>query len=697
MKINRIKFHIVLILGCFACHPKQVPVKAPDISRIASSDTNNWRPLGPFGSPIPLAKNGQLSPHGSGRFMCVLPDASNPSKFIIGHATSGMFKTNNAGLSWDQVMHTDFCSGVFKIIRFKTDPKHLLAASALDIGNSRQYGFGIIESFDDGQTWKRNSLKFDPQEYENDQARDLAILDSKKEKSIIAVTAHKIHLSVNSALTWSVVHESSYNLKHVVVDRHDSRNVVVCGNGVLLSQDGGINFTDITQKINQAYGLSNHKHANYQAAFSIKHKNRLYIVAQNQSTYLLKSNLNDLSDFEIVNNGFTMLNPSRLVFDIQWHPQTKSETLWIGATRLVKSLDDGKSFVEAGSPLNGAPNHIHDDMNDIAFSETGDVWVCTDGGVDFSSDGGKNWKSLTDQSVNLNTSLMFGFDRSPDNTIMAGTQDNGVFMYKNGRWTCLPIYGDGGRVVASSDSDDFYGGVAQINHFFKDGGNTIMMMHAGTDRTGHDFRLQYVKESGALYIANMHLYKKVKGKYFEIISSMLESDRKIKAFWVNPKNENEIWLAKDDPTWGAVVEKKLYQTLNGGRTWIDRSKSLSVLMWRSITDLHINRRGEIAVSLEAFDKQDAELNKVYISQDGGRTFRNMSDGLPNLPVNVISSVNGKWICGNNDGVYILTGKTWKRLGNQFPKTIVTELRYYESDGMLLASTFGRGLWAIAIK
>lgn len=697
MKLDQPAIFLLAVIWMSACHPKPPVVKAPDITQISSKDTMNWRPLGPFGSPLPVAGAHLISPHGTGRFMCVLPDADNPDKILIGHASAGVFKTLNAGKSWDQVLNLPLSTGIFKLIRFKSDNKHLLAASALDIGNSRQYGYGLFESFDDGVTWSRNSLQFDPEEYNTDQARDIAILEPKKEKSLLAITAHKIYLSNNAALSWQMVEEYKYNLKRIVVDAHNTKNIIVCGNGVLMSVDGGYTFTDITEKINAAYGLKNHTHANYHAAFSTKFKDRLYIVAQNQMIYLLKSDLPGLNDFEIVNSNFMFMNPSRLDFELQWYPNSQSEVLWLGSTRLVKSLDEGKTFMEAASPLNGVPNHIHDDVNDIYIAENGVVWVCTDGGVDISADGGANWKSVTDQSVNLNASILFGFDRSKDNTIMAGTQDNGIIVYKNGLWKCLDMYGDGGRVAAVSDTDDFSAGFAQMNHLIRNGGQSNTLMHAGADRTGHDFRLQYVSASNTLYIANMHLYKKQNGKYFEILSSTLETDRKIKAFWVDPKNENDIWLAKDDPTWGSVVEKKLYHTPDGGKTWVDKSKSLPILMWRSITDICINKRGEIAVTLEAFDKKGGELNKVFVSYDGGRTFSNCSDGLPNLPVNTITYVGGRWVCGTNDGVYIYYNKLWNPLGNQLPKTIVTELHYYERDGMLLASTFGRGMWAIAIK
>ena len=37
---------------------------------------------------------------------------------------------------------------------------------------------------------------------------------------------------------------------------------------------------------------------------------------------------------------------------------------------------------------------------------------------------------------------------------------------------------------------------------------------------------------------------------------------------------------------------------------------------------------------------------------------------------------------------------WVPLGEGFPPTIVTEIKYFEKEQALIVSTFGRGLWAI---
>lgn len=698
MNRNSILLFTGLVLFFSQCKgPKPKPIAKPDISTLITKDTLNWKPLGPFGSPIPMASLNQFSPHGTGRFMCVNVHPDNPKEIIIGHATSGLFKTTDGGITWNQKMNLGFACGVFKIIRFNTNTKHLIACTAMDIGNSRQYGYGLIESFDGGETWIRNSLKFDPEEYQLDQSRDIAICDSKKEKSLVAVTAHKIHLSNDGAITWQMVYESKYNLKHVVVSPHDPQTIIVTGNGILLSTDGGYTFNDISNEVSKAFGLKNGTYNIHNAAFSLKYPGKVYFVSQNQSVHIVEASLPDMSNFQLINSNACQLNLSRLEFRLKFDKSSGTEAMWIGTTRIFKSIDGGHKFSQCGNPAVGTPNHSHDDVNEIFLDDKGKIYLSTDGGVDVTENDGANWKSLTDNSVNLNGSLIFGFDRSKDGTLMAGTQDNGIFIYKNGVWKCSDMYGDGGRMVAIGDSNSFSGGFAQMNFITKNKGRSFEYAHAGAEKTGHDFRLSYRSNSKTLYIANMHLYRKKGEKYFEILSSGLEADRRIKAFWVDRNNENEIWICKDDPTWGGPLEKKLWYTSDGGLTWIDRSASLPILKWRSITDIWKNDRGELAVSLEAFDKAGSEPEKVYISKDNGRTFHNVSKGLPNLPVNCISFAGSRWVCGTNNGVYYLDGKQWKILGNQFPASIVTELKYFSDEKLLIASTFGRGMWGISLK
>lgn len=658
-------------------------------------EPNVWKAFGPFGSPLPLAEDNNMTPHGSGRFMCVNVHPKNKEEILIGHATSGLFKSTDGGKTWTQKLPFGFSTGISSILRFRLNSRHLIACSAMDIGNSRQYGYGLFESFDNGETWQRNSLSFDPEEYNLNQCRDIVITDTKKESRLLCITSHDIHQSLNGGLNWEKIFESKYNLKNIYVDPNNENNILVCGNGILTSRDGGKTWTDLSAEISKACGLNYTAYCRQSGGFSLADKGKIYLVNQQEHVFILELKWDVERQYKLLNRNAGRINLARMSFCITPSDNQAKENIWLGTVRLSISSDKGNSFREAGSPVKGSQIHMHDDINMI-YTSGNAVYAATDGGVDITEDDGLNWTSLTSSSVNLNTTLMFGFDRSPKDIIVCGTQDNGVMIYRNGQWYCSSMYGDGGRVVSMDDSATFSCGFAQMNFISTDAGKSFQYQHAGNEMTGFDFRLSYIRNSGNFYLANMHLYKKTRGKYFEILSSGLEADRKIKAFHVNPDDENDIWICKDDPSWEGELKNKLLHSTDGGKTWEDMSKSLPILSWRSITDIFIGKNGDIALSLEAFDKNMKGLHKIYISNDGGKSFENISEGLPNLPVNAIIEANGKWICGSNNSVYIYESGKWEILGSGLPATIITELKYFERDSTLWASTFGRGLWVMRL-
>ncbi len=686
----------LIFAQCKSKRPKNIPAEKTGKALVSLriQEFGTWEPLGPFGAPEPMAENGEITPHGAGRFICVNLHPKNDGEILIGHATSGLFKTTDNGKTWIQKLRFPFATGIYQIIRFNSDENHLIACTALDIGNSRQYGYGLIESFDNGETWIRNSLQFEPEEYNLQQSRDIAIIDKKKEKKLLSISDRRIFFSADGAKTWNKVHEAGFTLKSIVVNPHDENSIFVCGNGVLYSRDGGQNWEDITNDICKHFGKVKSEYSSYMATFSQKSRNRFYVAAQDGSVYILESSTDSLRKYRIKNLNAGQLNVPRLKFATHYDEASRIETLYLGTMRLYKSKDNGMNFIQVTHPVKGQANNAHDDITGITFYKD-KVYLATDGGVDVSGDEGQTWVSLTNQSVNLNTCMVFGFDKSAKGYMMCGTQDNGIFTLKRGAWYCTKLYGDGGRVAALNDSTGFATGFAMMNYTTRDAGSTFEYKHAGTE-TGHDFRMSYHSESRTFYLANLHLYKKAEGKYFEILTSRLDASRKIKAFWVNPDNANEIWLCKDDATWGGELKNKLFHTTDGGQTWLDYTNRLPILSWRSITDIFINQDGQIAITLEAFDKKNSGLHKVYFSDDGGQTFVNQSDGLPNVPTNTIVCAKNQWICGNNNGVFVLKAGKWEPFGDEFPATIVTELKYFEHEGVLYASTFGRGIWGIRL-
>jgi photosystem II stability/assembly factor-like uncharacterized protein len=91
--------------------------------------------------------------------------------------------------------------------------------------------------------------------------------------------------------------------------------------------------------------------------------------------------------------------------------------------------------------------------------------------------------------------------------------------------------------------------------------------------------------------------------------------------------------------------------------------------------------------------------KVYNTVNGGVSWTNISQNLPNLPVNTIvldeQSPNHTIYIGTDLGVY-RTNDTlsagWEPHGEGLPNVIVSELEIDYNTNDLFAATFGRGIW-----
>jgi photosystem II stability/assembly factor-like uncharacterized protein len=655
-------------------------------------ETGIWKPIGPFGAPEPLAKVGESSSHGSGKFLCVNIHPQHPGEILAGHAASGLFKTVDNGRTWTQQLKFPFTTGISRIVRFRNDPKHLLATSSIEDMHACQYGYGLLESFDNGENWQRNSLQFEPQTSHLAPFKDIAILDKKKGKRLIAIDQRHIYVSIDGAKTWKASPAQAFNLQSLVVNPHDENSVFICGNGVLYSRDGGMQWKDITLDIctysQQEYDAFRH----FSICFSREHKNQFYLSALGANTSVMSSSTDNLSTGKMLNQN--MGGPG-ISIPILTTCKDRSgiENLYVGLVALFRSKDGGASFEQLTSSIYALPNHVHDHINNIEFSE-GNIYIATDGGIELSKDEGKTWTSLTDGSSSLSAAMIYGFDQSAKGIMMCGTAGNGILALKNGLWYCSALPGDGGRVVAINDSTGFAVGYKQANYMTADAGLSFTYKHAGDETSGNDFRMSFHQRSGKFYLANKHLYKKKEGKYFEILSSKLEADKKINAFWVNPANENEILLCKDGPTNNNELTGRFFYTNDGGQNWLDRTYRLPILQQHSISGIAKGPGNQVMVSLNAFDTMGKEMHKVYVSDRNGLEFVNISKGLPNVPVNTVVYIKDHWICGNHTGVYVFREGKWESLGSGFPAAIVTEIRYNEEQGVLLASTFGRGLWTM---
>ncbi len=647
--------------------------------------------LGPFGAPIPLSDSLEWTPSGSGRYMCSWVSSLNYNEILIGCATSGLYKTIDGGKSWTQKLNFAFSTGIKSIINLENE-NHILACATTELGNFREYSFGLIESFDNGETWQRNSLQFEPSEYNLTLTQDVKLLDKNLQK-VICITNHDIYLSNDNAKSWKKVFNTEFELKKIEVNPQNSNQILVSGNGLYYSSDGGENWTEILDKVVNNRKEKVNKYSNCAVVFSKINKNSFYINANLSKNYLFKCHLDSLDNPILMGFDLTRHNIHRNQFSIYSDDENK-DVLLIGNVRLNEIKFPYNNSKTITDPAWKSNNFTHDDINHISIKNK-IIYISTDGGVDKSVDYGKTWQSITFFS-NISSALMFGFDKNKSKIILAGNQDMGVYSYqfKDRIWNCLKIYGDGGRCVATNDSQGFYFGIAKLAYLTNDNGKNFNIKNSGLCTNFFEFRMDYDNENEIFYLANYQLYSFKNKEKHKILTLKHSPDRPIKALFVNPLNPNEIWYARDDATWGNELKNKLWLSEDAGETWTDKSNNCSVLLWKSINDIYKNQNDVLALAMNGFDSKNGELQRVFMSYDNGETFVNVSNGLGNFPVNTICYANGKWICGNNNNVYVLneTENKWELLSNNFPSTIVSEIKYFEQENALYISTFGKGLF-----
>ena len=95
------------------------------------------------------------------------------------------------------------------------------------------------------------------------------------------------------------------------------------------------------------------------------------------------------------------------------------------------------------------------------------------------------------------------------------------------------------------------------------------------------------------------------------------------------KNQrNPVWDIACNASRNVLAAGKFFKSINGGESWTDITQNLPILAWHYITSISSNptNLNEVYVSLGKMD--DSYLNKVYQSEDGGTTWKNVSTEIP---------------------------------------------------------------------
>lgn len=388
------------------------------------------------------------------------------------------------------------------------------------------------------------------------------------------------------------------------------------------------------------------------------------------------------------------------------------EKIYLAGVPLIASEDGGKTY----KAIDG--DNVHSDHHALWVNPVrpGHLINGNDGGVNISYDDGAHW--IKNNSPEVGQFYAINIDHQKPYNVYGGLQDNGVWKgphnaEENSRWHQTGDYpwksimgGDGMQVqIDRRDPNIVYTGFQFGNYYRLDlsSGNrqNIQPKHElGEKPYRFNWQTPILLSShnqDILYFGGNKLHRSLnRGDDWEAISADLTKGGKegnvaygtITTISESPMKFGLLYTGSDDGL--------IYRSDNGGGNWELISGQFPKDLWVSRVAASKHKKERVYASLNGY-RWDDFTPYVYLSEDLGKTWKNIGSGLPASPVNVIleDPVNENLLfVGTDNGLYLSfdRGDSWALFQNGIPNVAVHDLVIQPEEKHLLAGTHGRSIY-----
>jgi len=676
-----------------------------------------------------------IGPHRGGRTVGAVGVPSQPNVFYIGVNNGGVWKTTDFGRTWKPIFDEQPTGSIGDIAVSPSNPDVLYAASGEGLQRpDLSVGDGIYKSADGGKTWMNMGLK------NAQQIGGIAIDQKNENRLFVAALGHPyganeergVYRTTDGGKTWERVlyKDENTGAVQVTIDPNNS-NIIYADmwaarqgpwengawngkeSGLFKSTDGGTTWKKLTS------GLPTTEQGLGRIGFCIapSNSNRLYATVDAgkyggiyRSDDAGESWINANADERFWGRGSDFA-------EVKVDP-TDADIVYTADVVVWKSMDGGKNW----AAFRGAPGG--DDYHRIWINPNNNkiILIANDQGAIITVNGGETFSSWynqpTAQFYHVSTDNDFPYN------VYSGQQESGsVCIASRGNDGSIGIRDwhpvgaeEYGYVLADPLNNNIvYGG--KITRYNKRNGQ-VQNIAPEAIRSG---RYRFLRtaplafnpvDKKTLYYAGNVLFKTNNGgASWDIISpdlsreswdipanvgvytkdDMYKMPRRGVIYTIAPSyvDINTIWCGTDDGL--------IHVTHDGGKTWANVTPP-QVTSWSKVSLMEASHTDKnTAYAAVNKIRLDDMQPHIYKTTDGGKTWKEIVNGLPSDPINVVKEDpkrKGLLFAGSERAVYVSfdDGQNWQSLRLKMPATSIRDLVIKDDD--LVIGTHGRSFWIL---
>ncbi|MBX7218675.1 MAG: hypothetical protein K1Y36_01900 [Blastocatellia bacterium] len=659
-----------------------------------------WRSVGPSPAIAMPYQWGRVS----GRISGIAVHPRDSQTIYIASATGGVWRTRNGGDVWEPLTDNQPTLTAGAIGISLADPDIIYVGTGDANHSNRYYGAGVLKSTDGGDSWTQ--LGFAQLKYST--VSKLLIDNKNPDRVVIGVATSRdpesgqfnsagIWLTTNGGVSWRQTLPLGPDgaIYDLVRDRFEPNVMYTAAslrggssNGIYKSTDAGLTWTRLEQGLPPGADIRRISLGISASAPSVLYASILgniryygvYKSTDNGASWALLPSSTTYCTSQCWYDHFLAVDP------------TDPQTVFLGEVDLLKSNDGGTSW----NNLVFGVAEIHPDYHCYAFDpqDPKTMYLGNDGGIYLTRDGGRTFQNLNGNlTLTMHTSLAL---HPTDPAVMiAGTQDNGTLKTDGSKVWRQVTFGDGGTTLIDPQDPQKVYTTYVFTNILKSNTAGESFFDLTSEQTfkrdRSSFYAPLVMNSdnpNVLYFGTFRVWRSVNG------GAAWEPTANVELTQTPTGTISTLAVAKGNPNLMLVGTNDgvLTRSTDGGATFTRIFDVPNRFLTKVVFD---ERNPKVAfVTCSGFG-----TGHVFKSQDGGATFRNVSQTLPNIPVNtiLIDPTDSTTIyLGTDIGMYRSRdgGETWTAFNQGLPNVIVTTLVANAKTGVIRAATYGRGVFEL---